>query len=223
MMAWDNQGGRNTKPKPRGLPTQRSSGVPSYLQDRAQIQQARQRQQQQQQQQQQSIANNPYRTTTAQSVQPQAVTPQAQQQPNLWNAFLNFLRGSPYQGLTDANGQPLIPHYVNPQVGPVDAWGVNQQPQRQGYVPATGSTLNPRGMADWRNQGLVNNPSRKIVRNTSIYSVNAPSVPLDTGAGGGGYGDWGYGGGGGGGGWNDNYVASWYNSLINWTIGEPKK
>lgn len=217
-MAWDNQGGRNTKPKPRGLPTQRSSGIPTYLRDRQEIERARQKQQEQQRQ---AVQDQQAQRAWQQS--------QMQQRQNIQDQQANRLRPQNYQGLTDQYGRPIVPQYVVPQ-GIMDAWGVNQ-PYTNGLATTAHNTTQlmntPRTMAAQRNLGIRNMPSRKMVGNTSIYSLNAPSVPLanDNGGGGGGYGDWGYGGGGGGGGggWNDNYVASWYNSLIQWTFGEPKK
>lgn len=232
-------------PKPRGLPTLRVQrrGLPAYVQsmaDRQRQQQIQDRRQQAQdrqanqaraaqQQNQPPIANNPYRTTTGATITPQAggrfaVPDSFRTVNNLWNQFLAWARGTPYQGLTNQYGQPLVPDYVNPQ-GQMDAWGVNQPYQQQQaiqYVPSTGSTLNPPTMANWRNVGLRNNPSRHKMVNTSQYRLSAPSVPLDTGGdyGYGGYGNWG---GGGGGGYTDNYVSQWYNSLVNWTFGDDTK
>ena len=213
-------------PEPRGLPTLRGErrGLPAYVQSMAD----RQRQQQIQDRRQQVQDQQANRARQLQMQQRQNIQDQQAnnaQAPNaaasLLQSVLNWARGKPYQGLTNQYGQPLVPDYVNPQ-GQMDAWGVNQPYQQQQaiqYVPSTGSTLNPPTMANWRNVGLRNNPSRHKMVNTSQYRLSAPSQPLDTGGdyGYGGYGNWG------GGGYTAKYVSQWYNSLVNWTFGDDTK
>lgn len=233
-MAWDDRGGR-PKPKPRGIPTQRSSGIPTYRssqqQQNAERAAERKRQQQLAQQRQQIQDQQAARAwqqsqmQQRQSIQDQqAMNAQGQNAPaSVWQTIRNWAQGSAYQGLTDQYGRPINMNYANPNIGPVDAWGVNQPyaPQLATNAHNVNDLMNQPGtMAYRRNQGILNNPSRKIKVNSSMYQMSAPSVPLDTGGGGyGGWNDWG----GGGGGWNDNYVSSWYNGLINWDFGNPKK